>query len=40
MPKIMDEQNMTINPYFIDEEFFDKDKRKYLFLIGPEGEYH
>ena len=40
MPKIMDEQNMTINPYYIDEEYFDKDKREYLSSLGPEGEYH
>ena len=40
MPNIMAEQNMTINPYYIDEEYFDKEKREYLYELGPEGEYH
>ena len=35
--EIMDGQNMTINPYYIDEEYFDKDKREYLQALGSEG---
>ena len=40
VPHLLAEQNLTINPFYIDEEYFDKEKRDYLNMLGPEGEYH
>ena len=34
------EHNLTINPFFIDEDYFDKEKSEYLSTLGPGGEYH
>jgi len=28
-------QNVTENPYFIDQKYFDKDKREFLLALGP-----
>jgi len=36
MPKTLAEHNLTINPFYIDEEYFDKEKREYLYALGPE----
>jgi len=33
------DKNLTLNPFLIDEEFFDKDKSDYLSTLGHEGEY-
>ena len=39
LPKMLAEHNLTLNPFYIDEEYFDKEKREYLYALGPEGEY-
>lgn len=36
LPKMLAEHNLTLNPFYIDEEYFDKEKREYLYALGPE----